>query len=95
MTNPDTYPAPANGWTCFHCGETFRTPGSARDHFGCTPASDLACRIKAGDERGLLMALRKAEAALTNIAHMGLGTFGNRPADVARRALGLDDEETP
>lgn len=64
----DTYPKPAHGWTCFHCGETFMTPGGARDHFGVSPASDLACRIKIGDERGLIMALRKAEAELCHIA---------------------------
>lgn len=57
-----TYPQPKHGWTCFHCGETFRTPGAARDHFGADPLADPACRIKAGEERGLLMALRKAEA---------------------------------
>jgi hypothetical protein len=51
-------------WTCFHCGETFTTPGSARDHFGFDPSSDPGCRIKVGAERGLLMALRKAEAEL-------------------------------
>ncbi len=59
----DTYAQPAHGWTCFHCGETFTTPGSARDHFGPTPDGVPGCIIKAGDERGLLMALRKAEAA--------------------------------
>lgn len=49
-------------WTCFHCGETFTTQGAARDHFGFDPASDPACRIKLGAERGLVMALRKSEA---------------------------------
>ena len=48
-------------WTCFHCGETFTTQGSARDHFGFDPSCDPACRIKIGAERGLVMALRKAE----------------------------------
>lgn len=57
----DTYNAPVGGWTCFHCGENFKTPGSARDHFGFEPSADPACRIKVGAERGLLMALRKAE----------------------------------
>lgn len=51
-------------WTCFHCGETFTTPGSARDHFGADPLAEPGCRIKAGAERGLLMALRKAEEEL-------------------------------
>jgi hypothetical protein len=58
----DTYPKPPHGWTCFHCGETFTTPGAARNHFGFEPSADPACRIKLGAERGLLMALRKLEA---------------------------------
>lgn len=58
----DTYP-PEHGWTCFHCGETFKTPGGARDHFGATPESQPGCVLKVGlgEERGLLMALRKIE----------------------------------
>jgi hypothetical protein len=64
MPWPDTYLMPAHGWTCFHCGETFTTPSSARDHFGCEPCADPACRIKVGEERGLVMALRKAEVEL-------------------------------
>ena len=58
------YVTPTHGWTCFHCGETFRTPGSARDHFGADPLKDPACLIKVGEERGLVMALRRAEAEL-------------------------------
>jgi hypothetical protein len=55
------YEMPRDGWTCFHCGETFMTWGSARDHFGRTPGDKAACLIKLGDERGLVMELRKAE----------------------------------
>lgn len=58
-----TYAAPPHGWTCFHCGDTFTTIGAARDHFGFEPSNDPACRIKIGAERGLVMELRKAEAA--------------------------------
>lgn len=61
---PDTYPQPEHGWTCFHCGEVFKKFGAARDHFGERPHGEAACQIKAGHERGLVMALRKAEAAL-------------------------------
>lgn len=61
MADGETYQMPPHGWTCFHCGETFRTPNTARDHFGLSPSSDPGCRIKVGAERGLLMALRKAE----------------------------------
>lgn len=50
-------------WECFHCGEVFQSPGSARDHFGATPDKQPGCLIKVelGGERGLLMALRKSE----------------------------------
>lgn len=55
---------PKGGWTCFHCWENFTTPGAAQDHFGATPSATPACQIKAGAERGLVMALRKAEEEL-------------------------------
>lgn len=55
------YEMPPHGWTCFHCGDTFTTPGSARDHFGFDMSADPACRIKVGEERGLVMALRRLE----------------------------------
>ncbi|PWC57832.1 hypothetical protein TSH7_25140 [Azospirillum sp. TSH7] len=57
----DTYPTPPHGWTCFHCGETFIDYDRAREHFGFDPSAEPGCRIKLGAERGLLMALRKAE----------------------------------
>jgi hypothetical protein len=59
----DTYDNPPHGWTCFHCGETFTTVGSARTHFGAAPDSEPGCMVKVelGAERGLLMALRKLE----------------------------------
>jgi hypothetical protein len=31
---PETYPAPPDGWVCFHCGERFRSQYGARLHFG-------------------------------------------------------------
>ena len=31
------YRKPTHGWTCFHCGETFTTEASAREHFGSSP----------------------------------------------------------
>jgi hypothetical protein len=58
------YRSPKDGWTCFHCGETFWSEARARDHFGANPLSDSACRIKAGQELGLVVALRDAEARL-------------------------------
>lgn len=60
----NTYTFPPWGWTCFHCGENFRTIGTARDHFGMDQSYDPACRIKLGQERLLVMALRKAEREL-------------------------------
>ena len=58
------YPAPKGGWTCFLCGENFRVWDSARDHFGNSPIATAGCRIKFGEELGLLIALRRAEAEL-------------------------------
>lgn len=64
MADEHHYFRPPHGWTCFHCGDTFTTPGAARDHFGADPLKDPACRIKVGEERGLVMALRRAEEEL-------------------------------
>lgn len=59
----------AEHWTCFHCGETFTTVGSARDHFGAAEGAEPGCliRVKLGDERGLQMELRKAEAEIVRL----------------------------
>lgn len=75
---------PKHGWTCFFCGETFMTQGAARDHFGAEPFSDPGCQIKAGDERGLLMALREAEAEL--------GRYRADDTDLIRENHGLRAE---
>mgnify|MGYP003385712531 CR=1 FL=1 len=66
MTIDNTYQKPAHGWTCFHCGETFTTTGSAQDHFGKTPQARPGCEMKVilGGERGLLSALRRTEDQL-------------------------------
>lgn len=72
IDDSETYEPPAHGWTCFHCGETFTVWGEARDHFGETQGATAGCLIArvpletgAAREvgRGLLMALRKKEAA--------------------------------
>lgn len=34
-----TYPEPQDGWTCFHCGETFWKDAEAREHFGEHPTA--------------------------------------------------------
>lgn len=57
----DTYKAPVDGWVCFHCGERFTTRGGAEDHFGTKPNAIAACLIKAGEELGLVMELRRVE----------------------------------
>lgn len=54
-------PAVPEGWRCFHCGEFFTSESDAGAHFGFDQSCEPACRIKAGAERGLLEALRKAE----------------------------------
>ena len=56
-------------WCCFHCGEDFKVAGLARDHFGAMPDATPGCMIRVGlgGERGLLMALRKAEAELARL----------------------------
>lgn len=64
----DTYTKPPHGWTCFHCGDTFTTPGAARDHFGFDCSAEPGCRIKVGAERGLLMALRRAEGEVKRLS---------------------------
>lgn len=66
MSGADTYPTPAHGWTCFHCGENF--PGTfvghrdAQRHFGGSIHARAACLTK--QEKGILIALRDAEALL-------------------------------
>ena len=63
----ETYPMPKDGWVCFHCGERFTTPGGARIHFGARPTAMAGCLIKVGEERGLLMEIRRLEAALAEL----------------------------
>lgn len=68
--NVETTDAPNVGpWTCFHCGETFTTIGSATDHFGDTIEAHPGCqvRVQFGNERGLQMALRKAEREIRKL----------------------------
>lgn len=58
----DTYISPEQGWTCFHCGETFKHSVHARIHFGETPAAKPGCLI--GNERRLLSKIRGLERQL-------------------------------
>ena len=63
----DSYPKPKDGWVCFHCGERFTTLGTAEDHFGARPTDMAACLIKVGEERGLVMELRRVQAELREL----------------------------
>jgi hypothetical protein len=74
------------GWECFHCGEVFTTPGAAEDHFGGREKTLAACQIKAGNERGLLMALRKLEKALSGIRTVASGEMQVAEDDTAGMA---------
>ena len=64
----ETYRMPVDGWVCFHCGERFTTPGGAMVHFGRRPGSTAGCLIKIGEERGLLMEIRRLEAEVRELA---------------------------
>ena len=65
----DTYMPPKEGWTCFHCGENFKVLGAARDHFGSDPDAVAGCilKVQLGNERGMLMAMRRLEGSLQKI----------------------------
>jgi hypothetical protein len=71
MTNAQLHGCEFKGWQCFHCGEIFTTVGGASDHFGASPDKEPGCliKIKVGDERGLLMELRKAESERDSLQH--------------------------
>ncbi|WFS02196.1 hypothetical protein [Rhizobium tumorigenes] len=53
-------------WRCFHCDDVFDDERSAKMHFGYTEDSAPACKIKAGAESSLVIALRHAESELTD-----------------------------
>ena len=57
----DTYPAPPDGWVCFHCGERFLSPNEARAHFGHRPYATPACHLSAAQLRAELREYRVLE----------------------------------
>lgn len=59
----ETYPMPAHGWTCFHCGDTFTSIGAAEIHFGKTPLETAGCilKVRRGAEHASLFDLRKLQ----------------------------------
>ena len=62
MSERDTYPAPPDGWVCFHCGERYTTPNAARDHFGFYPKSTPICAIEPARFQAELREYRVLEA---------------------------------
>ena len=62
--DPDAYPAPPDGWVCFHCGNRFQKYGYALDHFGPSPDSMPACQM---DYKHGLMELRKLESRIADL----------------------------
>lgn len=67
---PDTYPFPAHGWVCFHCGEEFNVARqrshhgalvAAREHFGSTIADEPLCKIATLPHAELARRVREAE----------------------------------
>jgi hypothetical protein len=50
-------------WRCFFCDDVFTRAEDAAEHFGGTLAATAGCQIK-GSDRGLLGALREAQAQL-------------------------------
>lgn len=67
------------------------TWGSARDHFGATPAYDPGCliKVKLGEERGLQMELRRVEEERdelqVRVAAMKIGLNKDSVADAVNR----------
>ena len=64
----DTYPAPRDGWVCWHCGIRCRTPAAARLHFGPRPTSRPACLMSSAELRTELRMLRVLEEAVADRA---------------------------
>ena len=73
---PEFYEMPPDGWVCFHCGERFTTVGAAEDHFGERPTDMAGCRIKIGEERGLVMELRRLQARVRELEGENLDEGG-------------------
>lgn len=85
---PDTYPTPAHGWTCFHCGETF--PGNmagqiaARLHFGASIHDEPKCQISAHRLRSMELQLRRYREEDTDL-HRALHRLESEHATALRR----------
>ena len=75
------YCKPPDGWVCFHCGDRFTTVGAAEDHLGKRPTARPACRIRAGEERGLVMEIRQLEAQVRSLRLDNIRLRGFRVRD--------------
>lgn len=93
----ETYLMPEHGWTCFHCGETFMSPASARDHFGADPSAMPGClmRIQPG-ERPLMRRLRWLEGEVERLQAEAESEYAERyharlASDIKGTALAFRD----
>lgn len=88
----DTYEAPAHGWTCFHCGETFLAQSEARIHFGAQIDAEPACRLNKS-ERKLAGTVRYLEMQLARYRAQDSDADREHYAAQARHAVELRDAE--
>jgi hypothetical protein len=82
---------PPNGWTCFHCGETFIALEDARRHFGVDESYEPACIVRLQNSDKELIeaadaARREADEAIEarNAAEERADTAQSTLADLAR-----------
>ena len=65
---------PGDGWTCFHCGESFKSDHegrkAARLHFGERPHQPAACLISEMDLRSLRYVEKRARSAREELARV-------------------------
>lgn len=92
----DKYPAPAHGWTCFHCGETFYHATAARLHFGAGVHDEPKCQISAHKVRAMEAELNRYREEDTDL-HREIARLKSDHATALRReeekgyARGLED----
>ena len=59
-----TYVRPPNGWTCFHCGNTFKDYAAAKVHFGDRPSMPVGCSVDLVEYRRMRRAYHNARLKL-------------------------------
>lgn len=75
------------GWSCYHCGETFKDEPSAELHFGRHEGDQVACLTKA--EKPLLDIIRDQQDEIDELRHDDLkewkaGAYDNMQKDFRR-----------